>query len=781
MVADNAPYNSVAFHLRRIGRVALWCLIIVLVAFTLWVVSNMRGSDRRAILFRKTVSLYWRNPAREAAKAAEHGDFRLGVAYSFGPVPGPSSLPGVECTLWFLSASATGKSLSQSDMRRPGDDMHATAAHRFLRRYNRALVTNAAFPYPELCAAEGARPAPSYRGPVRDYAEAARAGDLAAVNRFGAARRPGIDDRDMLGYTALQWAIRDKHRDVAIALLALGANPNLRGPDRFGGTDRGPAPLARAIRDRDYGLARILLARGARMTGGTGFCDLGTGLMQDSCTWAGLAASRGLLGLVPSALAGQPIARIDPEDPDYEPSATQEVAIVFVDAAQKNEALAARLVPFVSEDEPGARVAWLLSTGHPALAHSFALANASRLGFSRAESALWIAAAVNHQDDALAFLADYGGELNLLSKHRLDACRSAAASGNLATLVSCVREAASREAAIEARIRKADIPGLLRLLAEAADLHVHHRASIPDLIVRAGTPAMARAVLPLMAPLDGGQKSWRPDGHTYHGPALSRWSGLAALRLRLAAEPASLREALARKDPEIISAIVAAHPDDMIRQLRSVLLSVSSPPPSNFEERTGPGHFADAPREPQRSIALMLIREVGRAGEAQQLERALQVTVAEGWDELTGAILRAGFDASRARRPYRIWERWTDFGMPCRPSTGALLVRSGLSVTYTLDPLLNGRPPMWVLVASCANSVSARVLARASPAQLDYVEEDGSTLLDEAEERQRPHMAEALRALGVRRGRDLVGGRSVRRNRFRAAIDWDLVQSEEVR
>ncbi len=143
--------------LKRSGRMALTgfkralLLILALISLLLivWIAWIGTSSARSAVLYRKTVALYWRNPAREAAEAAAHADFRLAWAHAAGPLPSPSSLPGIECTVWFRSA--TGKRLSTSDMRRPGDDMHEAAAYRFLTRYNQALIANPAFPYPELC------------------------------------------------------------------------------------------------------------------------------------------------------------------------------------------------------------------------------------------------------------------------------------------------------------------------------------------------------------------------------------------------------------------------------------------------------------------------------------------------------------------------------------------------------------------------------------------------------------------------------------------------------
>ena len=312
---------------------------------------------------------------------------------------------------------------------------------------------------------------------------------------------------------------------------------------------------------------------------------------------------------------------------------------------------------------------------------------------------------------------------------------------------------------------------------------MHGRASLADYIARFGSLAVARAALPLMAPLQGGREPLRPGG-IYRGPnldAFAHWTGYQALRARLGAAPSPLAAAVERNNLALMAAVIAARPQDIVAQTERAIEPLGSMASNNFEEQTGRERFEDAPPEPQRTIALMLIRAAAQQSDPQHLERALQATVGYGWDELSRAILSAGFDARRARRPDRLWSRWSNLGAPCRPSTGELLVKAGLPVGYPLDPVLNGRPAMWIVAVACGNPASARVLAAAAPAQLGYIEEDGSTLVDLTEQRRRPRMTAALRALGVRRGAELTGKAAAERSALRRAVDWDIVQSADVR
>ena len=145
----------------------------------------------------------------------------------------------------------------------------------YAEAYNRALVTDPAYPYRDLCRPITAPIAPAPHGygpldasewgfralqpgPARTIHEAARRGDLAEVERFVGFGRGAIDRPDPYGMTALAWAVTYRQARTAQLLVERGASPD--GGDCTRPED--PAsPVRLALRSGQDGLARWLSAQ----------------------------------------------------------------------------------------------------------------------------------------------------------------------------------------------------------------------------------------------------------------------------------------------------------------------------------------------------------------------------------------------------------------------------------------------------------------------------------------------------------------------------------------
>ncbi|MEG3166532.1 hypothetical protein U1701_18375 [Sphingomonas sp. PB2P19] len=186
------------------------------------------------VLRQKSARLKARDPAKEAASAATRGDSRLAGTNYIDPMPSGWSMPGVSCALW--TRPAIGKWYVADDVIISKEEVtHGEAATRFVTRYNQALVDEPLFLYPELCAREGKRPRTRYTGTVRTYAEAARSANPAMLASVTAGA--DINARDLLGHTALNWALYRNDGEMARLLVEQGADPTVRPPSSGGDFD----------------------------------------------------------------------------------------------------------------------------------------------------------------------------------------------------------------------------------------------------------------------------------------------------------------------------------------------------------------------------------------------------------------------------------------------------------------------------------------------------------------------------------------------------------------
>ncbi len=108
---------------------------------------DCNAADKRCqILKTKIIHLRERDPGAEAASAAKRGDFRLGAHNYIGPGARGWDTPGVECGVW--TRDLISKWHVNQDVILPGDSEHSAAAMAFLAAYNKAMVSDPAFPYP---------------------------------------------------------------------------------------------------------------------------------------------------------------------------------------------------------------------------------------------------------------------------------------------------------------------------------------------------------------------------------------------------------------------------------------------------------------------------------------------------------------------------------------------------------------------------------------------------------------------------------------------------------
>lgn len=731
------------------------------------------------VLQQKVQRLKTRNPAREATAAAERGDSRLAGTNFIGPMPSGWSLPGVTCVLW--TRTAIGKWFVQDDVTGPAEVPHASAAIRFVTSYNQALVNDPLFLYPELCAREGRQPKARYIGAVRTYAEAARSADPATLAKVPASA--DINARDLLGHTALNWALYRNDGEMARLLVERDADADVRPPSSGGNFD-GPAPLAQALRMKNAALVSTMLARGVKFSGTTGLCvdrREPEQLSAPECDWIGLLVTTGRSDLSERAVRDRKATTASNEQAVVQ----GEIASAFNRALDtRQEEAVARLLPLLEGGDPSFWTHRLMDASRFDLAQRYVALHEQELGRSKAESALWTAAAAAGQENALIFLANYGGELNLLPSSRLNLCQTAASRGDMDALTACVRDAADRRIRMEVRIKAGDAAGMLTLAREAADLHEYRRATIVDVVARYGTPAMMTALAPLVAPvrLDRFGEQRRTSFLDARFPQIASWDGLAALKQRLGTFPMVANMAIERNDPALVATLAALKPTGVAPALTGYMGRIEPRIPMDPFEDPTTETLPNAPDAAKMAIIRSLVSVVAASDGPQSMEEGLGSAVRAGWNDVIRLMLAAGFRGNLAERPDRLWQSWAGLSSACKPSTGELLTGAGVRIDYPLDPRLNGEPPLWIVAAGCKNPASAAVLVKAGADVniLSGLDGDGDTMVDVALQRRKPLMAEAFRELDGVTSRQLPPGKSRRRREARDNVDWDLVPNGEV-
>ncbi|MGI8840798.1 MAG: hypothetical protein ACR2F8_08475 [Caulobacteraceae bacterium] len=310
------------------------------------------------------------------------------------------------------------------------------------------------------------------------------------------------------------------------------------------------------------------------------------------CTWAGLLIEAGRFDLLDRvARAGhldQPrLSRravlkreasprsSPPKVVDIEGNGELEAAFqaAFKDG---NNAVALRLAPYVGRYQaPNDIVRALLPQGRADLASLVISTHLDRVARSPSEALLWWAAARAGQGQALAFLVDFGGDLNLISTARLQVCKRSAEAGNVGALFACVKAASEKHAALVALMtRHLDGPFMVAL-AGAGDLRERDKRTLIMEVAARGTPAMVRALLARGA-------NPGPDGtivrygshptaepYTYGGllaVMAGDWARSSGYADRVQPTASPLQEAIARGDLEIVRVLADAAPGDLVWQ-----------------------------------------------------------------------------------------------------------------------------------------------------------------------------------------------------------------------
>lgn len=729
--------------------------------------------DRRCLALRERVArLNARDPAAEAVAAAERGDFRLGGTNHIGPMPTGWSLPGVECRTW--SREMIGKWHVNQDVVMPGDAEHSGASLDFIAAYNRAMIASPAFAYPDVCFEEGGALPAAYAGPVRTAAEAARSRDRARLKALPA--DVDVDARDPLGETALGWAMANGDEAVARALVERGADPNLRSLD-------GPAPLALAIERGQTGLAALMTAKGARMTGFTGLCAFepfgGEPTTVRGCTWAGLLARKRDFDRLDAEGAAGRLHLARPGETMLDGMDEVHLALKAALKADDREAIE-RLLPHAGQDDWRIAAVFeeLRAAGRKDLSLAYAAGRGAELARSPAEAELWRAAGAGRKAGALDLLRDYGADLNLLPAAELAGCRTAARKGDEARLRACVEAAAARRGRIEAAVSAGDAAGFEALVAEAADLRERGKPTLLWLASVNGSAAMVQSLVGRGAREARAGETSAPSLYAgEHRPSATPRPGAAYGGEAADMIPAIARAAL-RGDAATVRLLAetgAGSPENALQ----VLGNLGNPPPGlsrTLLDADVDTAFLPAGPAPDRLAAMsVLAAETVRLRGGQALDDVFAGAVYSGYDDVLKMLIAAGYQPAKATEPGRVWFNWAGLGNPCKPSTGRLLVASGLPMTYP-PTASSAWSPLHTLAAGCMNPRSVPVLLEAGY-DVNLLDDAGRTAVDQAIAYRRAALVTALRAAGGRTARELDAKAVVRRAEVRAeTLDEDLSQ-----
>ena len=366
------------------------------------------------------------------------------------------------------------------------------------------------------------------------------------------------------------------------------------------------------------------------------------------------------------------------------------------------------------------------------------------------------------QDQALAFLVDYGGELKLLDMARLSTCQAAASHGAVDVLLACAREAADRRSRLDDLIKRHDEAGFSALLASVADVSERDKVTLSVDVSRSGTAAMLALLLRRGASPDG-QGPYAiydpvamkplPGPVAYSGSLRGEaqaWAQASGYTERTTSGGYPLTLAVKRSDAEMVLLLADAGAEN----LEGAAVSVGGMDRGERFSMMLPDQVEDTETYPNGPDAAamrvlgVLVVAIARTEGPQSLEAIFREATAQGWNDVLLLVLANGFRASEARGPDFIWESWAGLNGACKPSTGEVLVHAGLHADYPLVPARNGWRPEKIVAASCRDPASASVLIRAGLAHIDEIDDDGQTVLDTALQYRHPQMADAIRKLG---------------------------------
>lgn len=751
---------------------------------------------RCRVLSDKIVRLNKRDPSAEAHAALARGDARLGAFNHIGPMPQGWSLPGVDCTKW--SRDQIGKWHVNQDVVAPGDSEHTSASVAFIAAYNRAVVTDPVFPWPDVCSETLIKPLDHYPGVVRSWSEAARSGDPTRISEVAASN--AINARDPLGLTALDWTMQRGDEPMALALLDAGANPNLNDGEVT-------QPLALALAQKKLVLAGRMIDRGAQMAGNPRVCERGSPWgpppdmsINNGCSWAGLLIRAGAFDLLDAQVSATAIDPPRPRESDYDLGLRTSNTVVSIDQlseiqaaffaaiAAHDDATIARLLPYVGHGTfaPGQVLDQLFAVGRRDLAPAYVLAHGANAAKSDAEARVWRAAAERRQIEAIAFLRDFGADLNLLPADHLEVCTASARAGDISALLTCITEAGERRLQLKAAIETGDLPAFKRLVDQAADLN--ERSKLTQLSVAAdlGSTAMVKAILDRGAKVDGFYLS--PQAKSlYDGALKTQAQAIAAANdyaanIRLGAAPAM--RAADRGEREMLRLLVDAGAPNLLGLIQSAGNLGNSPPGLDsgfFTRNTSVNNEGLPNRAVDRNFSAftLLAGEAARAYGPQSLERAFASAAYSGYNDAMEALIAAGLDLSKTENPQRIWGNWAMLGTPCKPSTGRILVRHRLRANYPPSEETHW-PPLHTVAVGCTDARAVDVLVREGAMAVNQIDVNGDTPVDLAQRYQRDATVAQLERLGgLPASAAAPAANAERRDRERREEDLDLVQSAE--
>jgi hypothetical protein len=755
-------------------------------------------------LARRIERLNARDPVAEATAAVASGDHRLAATQLLHMGhPSPWETPGVACRAWHRHAIRAWHRIYL--LGASGQQEHSAAATDFIARYNMAVAEHPDFAWADVCAPEGLGRASRYQGPVVTHSQAARSGDVARLVEA----RDKVDDVDILDMPALAWAMANRDIPVMLALLARGANPNIRGE-----YDSYPPPLAWALRERQAELIKTLLARGAKMTGETGLCAREVGYWPQAteepkaggvCTWAGLLVANERFDLLDAAAGnsseqqGANDAGLGsaPESPPFAIDGRGELFANLIPALERRDRrMIERLLPHVGHGgQERLVIDELVHHARMDLVRDYVVLRGSRAASSKAEQQLWLAAARARRTEALGFLIDHGRSVGFVTPARLAECEVAATRSDLSALLSCVREGASaRRQLLEAIATGEGVTERLRAIADPAG---RDSLELTVAAVRAGDPA-ALAVLLARGTETGDVRRFvsppfRVAAGNYRatpGESL-RWA--QAYSGRYAAEASALAPApwewrdpvmlaATRSDAASLKTLVDAGARNLAARATALVRIDPSPGFNLMMEPGSSTGLPDAPAPDAMRAIDLLVTEAARTEGAQALEPVALAAVSLGADRVLELVVARGFRLAAAQKPERLWSAWTGLGNPCKPSTGRILLREGLPLTFTMDPDYSIWPPLSGLAAGCRDVASAKVLVDGGAA-VNAIDARGDTAVDLARRygQRRAFMADAIIRLGGKPAAEVdPAGFARRRAEEMANEDPDLAQEREL-
>lgn len=648
-----------------------------------------------AVLNEKTRWLQARNPEAEARAAVAAGDFRLAAAQTVGdPLHGGGwDLPGVQCRN-AVRRENIGKWHVFDDYVTEAEARHTEASIKFIEAYNRALVSNPAWPDKDVCAAKGRQLARAYAGSVTSFAEAARSRRLVALQALETGGRTDFGTRDKFDRTALAWAVYNGDVDIALWLLE-------RTQDVGVGEYRTPL-AAHALNQDQVELATALVQAGGHPTLDSPLCErnpmAGPPTGNEGCTWAGLLIRKGAWDLVADLKSQR-------ADLGYEAEQAINAALARGDLTTVQRLFSP---PDAGVDQR--RLGALVRAGAwDILALSPNMIGAESGARSDAELSLWRAAAGAGRWEALTFLMDYGADMNLLPAEQLSDCRAKAEAGDVTFLLACARDAQTVRERFAAAVAARDAAGAIAVIEAAADPVERNKVGLSAIAYQAGDAALMTALvadgLPIRLddnPTYAGPSDWSVrGGGFYKGVLKAEAEAFEAAGYRQAVREAgwssAVLSALEGDDDAMLTALLSEPVPNLGRSAELWLDRGAQVQGLYFDEQD----TSVLPRRPEGRIAdrlAILAPAVIRSEGPMGLEGMMHNVLCNDWDDLIADWVELGFDFRKVKEPRPMWRSWVDFSAQCRPTTVRYLAEGGLTRDFV--EFRNERP--WPLLVSVA-------------------------------------------------------------------------------